>query len=244
MAMPISENALETLETWLDGELSESRIEELRRQLSVDPELAQLLSRVRADRQMRSQLFQTLEPRDQEVEDLIADVRRAVRVEEVWAKRARSLKQLTSIAALIALVFMAGWVSHERVKIGTSTPASVAVADQVATQPKAGNPQGNVQMVSAQQPQDGQIQFAAPRGGIELRNLAPSQASSDANQGYRLTLIDPAGKVLAVKRLDILGDPQQFVDQFPHFQVGIRAVPQAMPQSRQPQPTMVSSPSR
>ncbi|HVT87524.1 MAG TPA: hypothetical protein VHD56_01620 [Tepidisphaeraceae bacterium] len=233
--MAITESNIEALEMWLDGELPESQVEELRRQLSTDPELAQMLDRVRAQRESRSHLFQLLEPTEAEVEGLIADIRSGVRSEEIWARRVRSLKQLTKIAASIVIVFMAGWLSRDRVHVG-SAPANEMIAAVPVVSPAG---KGNVQMASMSQPitnNDGQIRFIQPP--LEFRRVPLTQLASDARQVYTVNLIDPSGRVIGTQQIDLQGNPQGLVEQLGRFQTGLPS----QSQSQRSNTIMVNSP--
>src|SRR4051794_12854491 len=89
--MSVSDNDLESLEELLDGELPVEQAELLRRRMSVEPEMAQAMDRLRTDRQMRARVFAALEPSDSQVESLVANVRRDVRRDELRSLRFRTL---------------------------------------------------------------------------------------------------------------------------------------------------------
>ena len=116
--MAVTDQDLELMEQWLDGELPEGQTEALRARISSEPEMGQVLDRLRGDRHMRSQIFAALEPTNHDVDALINNVRGAVRKEEVWAWRYRALRQVSGIAAAVAMVFTAGWISRSKLHVG------------------------------------------------------------------------------------------------------------------------------
>ena len=129
----MSDNDLETLEVWLDGELSEEQVESLRRRLSVEPELSQTLDRLRSDRQIRAGIFQAMEPSAAEIETLVANARRGVRKEDLINSRLRALRNVASIAACMAVVFMAGLPLDANVQFLTITATTMPYIGRVVT---------------------------------------------------------------------------------------------------------------
>lgn len=69
--MPISDNDLELLETYLDQALDAGEVNSLRGRLTVEPELAAELDELRAQRSMRQAVWQAIEP-DQMAADRLA----------------------------------------------------------------------------------------------------------------------------------------------------------------------------
>jgi len=60
--MPVNDNDIELLDTYLDGELPVDQCEALWRRFSDEPELALELERCRADRTIRQTVFASMEP--------------------------------------------------------------------------------------------------------------------------------------------------------------------------------------
>lgn len=196
--MPISDSDLQVLEEWLDGELPEAQTESLRRRLSMEPELALAADRLRGDRQLRSRLFTLLEPTERDMDPLVADLRREVRREELWASRVRGLKKITALAASIVLVFMAGWVSRERLQVG---PADASKS--IAQKPLSLQADNNVMMAGLTTPQDpGRLQFSNFPGGTDLSQIPVASRMDERRQVYQLILKDPSGKMFVLQTID------------------------------------------
>jgi hypothetical protein len=195
------ENDLETLEEWLDGELTDEQVEQLRRRIADEPELAQAIDHLRGERQMRSQIWSTMEATDAEVEQLIASVRREVQKDEVWSIRLRTMRRFTSIAASITIVFMTGWLAHSRLRVvGPDT-----FSPQPAAQPVATNTPNN------------QIQFQQP-GNINFVSAPIYQNLSGAQPAnYQLQIRDSQGHVW-VQPLNKLDDPSKFMADVSRFE--------------------------
>jgi hypothetical protein len=195
------ENDLENLEEWLDGELPDEQIEQLRRRIADEPELAQAVDQLRGERQMRSQVWMTLEATDAQVETLIANVRREVQRDEIWSLRLRVMRRLSSVAASIAIVFMAGWLAHDRLRV---------------VSPDAFTPQPAAQPVASNIPSNNQIQFQP--GNINFVNAPIYQNLSSAQPAnYQLQIRDRQGHVW-VQPLNKLDDPNKFMADLSRFQ--------------------------
>jgi hypothetical protein len=195
--MSISENELETLELWLDGELPEDQTEALRRRLSAEPQLAEALDRLRGDRQLRTRAWQSLEPGDGEVETLVTSVRRSVRKEELLTNRLRILSRVAGLAASLAIVFTIGWVSRERIHVGSADQTTVAQS----LDPSTLVPPSSAGIGSASIVYDPQV----PPPSMRL-------------PGYRLALVDPRNRVIGMKEFRSAQDVQSFLDQMAQFQ--------------------------
>lgn len=223
--MSISDQDLENLEELLDGELAEEQAQSLRRRMSSEPELAVMMDRLRADRQVRGNLFISLEPSVREVEPLLAELRRSVRKEELWGQRLRSIRNLTSVAAAIGFVFMTGWIARDRLRVGTpqiqqGNPAQiVAMQQQPNLRPQQ---QGNTQLVSTV-PGEEPIRFVTPGGGLNLAGNGTPQLVNDGKHVYQVQFVDPSGRLIAVRQIDVQGNPQQFMDQLPQFRPNMAA---------------------
>jgi hypothetical protein len=205
------ENDQQTLEEWLDGELTDEQVEQLRRRIADEPELAQAIDHLRSERQMRSQVWPTLEATDAEVEQLIANVRREVQRDEVWSIRLRTMRRFTSIAASITIVFMTGWLAHSRLRVvGPDTFSPQPTAQPVATNTPSTN---------------NQIQFQQP-GNINFVNAPIYQnLSGPQPANYQLVIRDRQGHVW-VQPLNKLDDPNKFMADVSRFE--------AQQQQRQP----------
>lgn len=222
--MSVTEHDLEILEMWLDGELSEEQVVELRKRVSAEPELAQAHERLRSDRQLRTRMWQSLEPADAQVESLISRVRADIRKEEVWSSRFRSLSRVSGIAASIAVVFMMGWVGRDRlhfadpnrtVLVTKTTPANPTgptmsgTAVVVAHTPSSVNT-GTVIPVARN---EGNLLVSVPRD--------PARPFSTVRPTYKVRVVDPFDRVKYEKTLDRYEDAQKFAEYIAQFRPSV-----------------------
>jgi hypothetical protein len=230
--MIVNDQDLELMEQWLDGELTEPQAEALRQRIAGEPQLAQVLDRLRGDRKMRAEIFAVLEPTHHDVDAMINNVRRAVRKEEVWAWRVRMLRQVSGVAAAIAMVFTAGWISRSKLHVGPITEpiklSSPAILVYVPT-PSA------TPVQPAAPDNTGTAAFTAfPRGRDGFSTMRPT---------YKIVLADPMNRAIAAKDLEDIGsveDVQRVWTEFVSF-VNHRQPPSAT-QPIRPQPNLVNQP--
>jgi hypothetical protein len=200
------ENDLEILETWLDGELPDEQVEQLRRRIADEPELAQAIDQLRGERQLRSQCWQTFESSNADVETLIASVRRNVQREEMWNFRLGTLRRFSGIAASITVVFMAGWLAHSRLHVA-SPDAFSSSPESPAAQPIASNIPSTNNQIQFQQP--GNINFVGAPIAPRMPGIRPAN--------YQLQIRDRQGHVW-VQPLDKLDDPNKFMADVNRFE--------------------------
>src|SRR5450432_2253023 len=198
--MSVSEQDIEMLETWLDGELPDEMAGQLRKRLSVESDLHQVMDRLRSDRQMRAQLWPTFEGSEAEAATLISSVRASIVKDHVWSIRLRALRNVSAVAASIAIVFTAGWISHSRLNIANtdSTPAAV-------------NPQ-----VAINTPTNNEIQFRPLSRNFNLTSASTSGVPNIQSAAY-LQILDRNGRVIARQPLDAHDDPQKLVADMSRF---------------------------
>lgn len=238
--MSVSEQDLETLEVWLDGELPDEQIESFRQRLSAEPQLADAAARLRGDRELRSRLWQAMEPADSEIETLVSQVRRNVRKEELVTSRLRAFSRIASVAASIMLVFAAGWISRSRLRVGDTigpvTPAAVA-----AGQPVSGNPVGGLQIQPASTgtprlvltQRNPNFGGAVPEFVAIPQRIDPSRISRLA-PNYEVQVIDPfTHEVKFQREVERLDDAMQFANYIARFQGGPESIPQQVPSAPQ-----------
>lgn len=201
--MAVSEQDLEILELWLDGELTDEQIEALRRRLAREPELAQMLDRLRADRQLRARLWQSLMPADSEVESLVLCVRSAIHRRLLWSQRLAVLRRVSAVAASIVLVFMAGWISHDRLQIRPRLQASSPSSDS---------------QLASDNSSSGQIQFFTPPEGSSFVSFPTDPRTTIRPGRYVVQVVDPLGRPIAVQYLDEVVDPWKFTEELSRLQ--------------------------
>jgi hypothetical protein len=183
----VTEHDLETLEVWLDGELSETQADSLRQRLSSEPELAQTLDRLRSERTIRAAVWNSMESSDGEAERLVASVRRGMRKEDLINSRLRAVRNFSAVAAGIAIVFMAGWLSHGRLQVGPE----IAVVPQISPNLPSVVP-GAGSMPKSSFPTFPDV----TRGNIQVANDSGSLATS-RNLVQVLDPMDPRARMLA-----------------------------------------------
>jgi hypothetical protein len=112
--MPVvSEQDLEQLEAYVDGELSTGEEDALRARMQAEPILAEAMRRVRADRDIRMAVWKGYEPSEASVQRLIETVDAAVDRNTNWAYTLRNLKRVSAAAACIVLGILIGRVGND-----------------------------------------------------------------------------------------------------------------------------------
>jgi hypothetical protein len=112
--MAMTENDIELLHAYLDGELPTAECEGLWRRLAIERELVSELDRLRADHAMRTMVWSSLEPDDTSVARLEAKLMRATRRDDIFDWANNALRIFASAAALILFGFAVGWMGHDR----------------------------------------------------------------------------------------------------------------------------------
>jgi anti-sigma factor RsiW len=139
--MSASDQDLELLENLLDGELSIEQSDAVRARVSSEPALAEALDRIRSQRDLRQQIWRTMEPAESQVAGLVSSVRSAIARDEVWARRARALRYVSGLAACILVGFMGGRFFSAR-DTGIFVEPAVGPMQQVVDQPAPVAPRG------------------------------------------------------------------------------------------------------
>jgi anti-sigma factor RsiW len=112
MKMPISEQDLELLEAYLDGELPMAEAELLWRRLSSDKELSAELDELRAARAIRQAVWEAMEPNVMAASAVAKRVDKAIRTRRVLETSRRWLGVAVAVAACVLVGFRIGWVEH------------------------------------------------------------------------------------------------------------------------------------
>ena len=112
--MPMTEDDIELLHAYLDGELPTAECEGLWRRLAIERDLVAELDRLRADHAMRGMIWQSLEPDDHTIARVQAKLMRATRREDVLGWVNNALRICASAAALILFGIAVGWMGHDR----------------------------------------------------------------------------------------------------------------------------------
>jgi hypothetical protein len=122
--MPVvSEQDLEQLEAYVDGEMSTGEEDALRARMQAEPMLAEAMRRVRADRDIRMAVWKGYEPDEAAVARLVAKVDASVDRTTNWAYTLRNLKRVSAAAACIVLGVLIGRVGNQ----DSMTPSGGAI---------------------------------------------------------------------------------------------------------------------
>ncbi|HMB96437.1 MAG TPA: hypothetical protein VKK61_10390 [Tepidisphaeraceae bacterium] len=203
--MSLTDIDLEMMEGWLDGELPDEQANQLRQRIASEPALAAAVDQLRSERQLRNEVWQSFESGNGEVETLISNVRRAVQREEIWSWRFGVLRKFSAVAASIGLIFMAGWVSHERLRV-VGSDATIAA------------PIVSPQAVASNIPNDNEIKFIQP-GNLNFVNSPITPSFSNVQPAnYQVEIVDPQGHLVAIQSLNKLDDAQKFLTDMGRFQ--------------------------
>jgi len=110
--MSLSDDQLEMLEAYLDGELPATDEESLRQRIDAEPTLVAALEQLRGERAVRAAFWRSCEPTDTAVSRVIAHVEAAVDRHNVWAYRLSHYRLPLAFAASVLLAFTIGWIGR------------------------------------------------------------------------------------------------------------------------------------
>ena len=109
----VTEQDLEQLEAYVDGELSTTEEDALRARMAADPLLAEAMKAVRKDREIRLAVWKGYEPTEQSVQRVIARVDEAVDRDLNWTYRLSGFRRVAAVAACIVLGILVGRVGNQ-----------------------------------------------------------------------------------------------------------------------------------
>jgi hypothetical protein len=192
----VPEQLLEQLEEYLDGALSPDEVERLNARLGADPELADLLDELRAERVTRALIWRANEPSAAQAnafaDRVIMTARRNTRREFNWGGIGRSAQFGSAAAACLLLGFFFGWLGRDRGQTNfAGFTSSAPTVNQVSVGPIVSDP--------APTPQLGvtinEIRFQAkgqpPRPMLVVGNVSQSSAAAGGlREGDVLLSID------------------------------------------------------
>ncbi len=133
--MSVSENDLELLETYLDGELGTQEVDALIDRLRLEPSLAAAMDALKGEREVRNCIWQSCEPDDELVSGLMHRVERRIDNHWAWSRRLAKLRMVSGAAACLFVGVMVGWLGH-----GRNTPAELPIVSA----PQSAAPAQNV----------------------------------------------------------------------------------------------------
>lgn len=126
----VSENELETLDAFLDGELPGDEAAALQRRIDAEPALASALQSLRQERGVRAQSWRAMEPSPASIQRLMSAVEHKLDNYANWAQRLRNLKRITAAAACIVVGFLVGWMGRGTHTAPVNGPAVAVVHHQ------------------------------------------------------------------------------------------------------------------
>jgi len=135
--MSMTDQDLELLEAYVDGELSGADEEELRRRLDAEPGLAAALETLRAEAHVRSQVWKGYEPDETAVRRLIARVDASVDRNTIWAHR---LSKIRGVSAAAACIVLGVFIGHAAFSSGPGPGNAPSISNPTRVGVPAGGP--------------------------------------------------------------------------------------------------------
>jgi S1-C subfamily serine protease len=129
----VSEQDLELLEEHLDGALAPADAARVEARLNDEPELAEMLADLRAERSIRAGVWASMEPSPAQAKAFAAKVRTAAKRQDGWSRLGHAARFGTAAAACLLLGVFVGWVGHDRGGTGYAfSPGAATGAVQVS----------------------------------------------------------------------------------------------------------------
>ena len=145
MNRPLPDDDVELLEAHLDGALSADENERLTARLCREPQLADALATLRAERSVRRRAFSSLEPDPQAADAFAAHAVEQIARQDRWRRTSRLLRRVSAVAAGFAIAFAGGWVARGSAaadpapRVAASTTSGGPSSIQVALTDEQGN---------------------------------------------------------------------------------------------------------
>lgn len=108
----MTESDVEILEMYLDDALSDQDLAAVAKRLADEPVMAAELERLRGERDLRRQLFASMEPTDAAVERLLGRVDESIRRRTWWERQLKWGRWATAAAACVVFGFTAGYLGR------------------------------------------------------------------------------------------------------------------------------------
>lgn len=189
--MPLTEQDIELLESYLDDELSAGEIEQIRVRLAGESDLAEALSELRVERATRNVVWAAYDPSEQAVQKLTSNIQREMRRSIVRDQLTRVTRWVTAAAACVALSFMGGYLFRGGAEPIVLPSGPVAQATD--------NGAGNLVWASPDQ-----------LSTVSATEAIQSQSSAGVN-GYLVNFTDAQGRTLGAQRFRTLQEAQSFM---------------------------------
>jgi hypothetical protein len=218
--MPVTDDQLELLETYLDGELPADQEETLRKRLQVELELAAAMESLKGERETRAMVWQTCEPSDAAVHKLVMKIEAAVDRQAVWAYRFAKWRIPSAAAACILLGFLFGWVGRGTSPTAGNEPGQATMIADTSTTPVnrvippnpiLPLPVPNTGMVNVSNPLT-----PAPGGIVPGTLVVPGTVARGGP--VDLPIVDQNGHVVAVQRFKSAEEAARFVEDLSNWQ--------------------------
>jgi hypothetical protein len=194
--MPVTDEQLEQLEAYMDGELPSEQEGDLLRRLAAEPELAAAMATLRAEREARGAIWQSYEPSDAAVQRLVHKVEQAVDRHYVWANRFARWRIPSAAAACIVFGFLFGWVGRSNSYQPGIPGGATLVAENSTTAP-----------------QPMQAPFATP--GLTTVN---NQRTHLVPAPVDLPIVNEYGQRVGVQRFNSIEEAGAFVEDLSRYQ--------------------------
>jgi hypothetical protein len=209
--MSLTDDQLEQLEAYMDGELPAEQEGALLHRLASEPELAAAMTQLRREREARGAVWRACEPDDATVQRLMHKVEAAVDRHNVWAHRFARWRIPSAAAACILIGFLVGWA----VRTGS---------------PTGGNAIGGATLVADNTdrtfvPVPTQRNAPAPTLTTVSNTNTPGGAGAPTQQNQptrvgpvELPIVNEYGQQVGVQRFNSIQDAARFVDDLNRWQ--------------------------
>src|SRR6476661_5708872 len=120
----MTDQDLELLDAYLDGGLSKEEMRAVEARLLSEAGMADELSRQREARQVRAQVWQSMEPSEREVDHFMQRIEKALERRGRFSLVLNNLRVISAAAACILLGFVTGWMGRSQPGLGQMDPGS------------------------------------------------------------------------------------------------------------------------
>jgi anti-sigma factor RsiW len=198
----MTEADLELLEMYLDDALSDRELAEVARRIADEPAVAAEVERLRAERDLRRQVFASLEPTGAAVDRLLGRVDESIRRRSGWEKQIKWVRFAAAAAACVVIGFTTGYLGR-----GPSSQPGTPIAQ---------NPANNVAPTAPTQLATGNDNTQRDR--ITFVGKVPPAANATVQ------LTDDAGRVVAVQHFESADKAREFANDIRTWQERQRQV--------------------
>lgn len=126
----MTENDLQMLEIWLDGELPPAEAQDLQARLAGDAPLAAGVAELRQQRELLAGIYAAMEPDEAAIDRVNRRIRTSLEQRRRFAWRMHIVRTAGAIAACAAIGFGVGWIGRGGMNM-SATPAAAPHKYQV-----------------------------------------------------------------------------------------------------------------